>query len=77
MNNKFQILFSNLIENLKEDVSTTSAFGTPQAGYEISNPTSINPNKGYTDNIMAAMSVTSTKRKKPKMIRRKLQRKTL
>ena len=76
MISKFQILFSNLIKTLKEDVSTTSAFGTPQAGYEISNPTSINPNKGYTDNIMAAMSVTS-KRKKPKMIRRKLLRKSL
>lgn len=73
MFNKFQTLISNILEN-----SCETAFGSPAAGAEISNPTSINPNSGYTDNIKAAMSTAlpnkKTKRKKkkffPKVIRR-------
>jgi len=74
MFNKFQTLISNILEN-----SSATAFGGPVAGAEISNPTSINPVAGYTDNIKGAMATAlpnkqSKKKKKkkffPKVIRR-------
>ncbi len=74
MFNKFQTLISNILEN-----SSATAFGTPAIGAEISNPTSINPIGGYTDNIKGAMATAlpnkKTKKKKkkkffPKVIRR-------
>lgn len=73
MFNKFQTLISNVLEN-----TSAMVFGTPSAGAEISNPTSINPQNGFTDNIKAAMSTAlpnkKTKKKKkkffPKVIRR-------
>jgi hypothetical protein len=74
MFNKFQTLISSILEN-----SCATAFGTPAVGSEISNPTSINPDKGFTDNIKGAMATAlpnkmSKKKKKkkffPKVIRR-------
>jgi hypothetical protein len=73
MFNKFQTLIRNILEN-----SSSVVFGSPAVGAEISNPTSINANNGFTDNIKAAMSTAlpnkKTKRKKkkffPKVIRR-------
>lgn len=63
MFNKFQTLISSILEN-----SSATAFGTPAIGAEISNPTSINPDKGYTDNIKGAMATAlpnkSSKKKK-------------
>jgi hypothetical protein len=73
MFNKFQTLIKNILEN-----TSATAFGTPSAGAEISNPTSINPNSGFTDNIKAAMSTAlpnkKTKRKKKKFFAKVIRR---
>lgn len=66
MFNKFQTLISNVLEN-----TSAIVFGTPAAGAEISNPTSINPQGGFTDNIKAAMS-TALPNKKPKKKKKKV-----
>lgn len=68
MINKFQTLVKNILEN--NTAGAGGVFGSPEAGFEISNPTSINPDKGYTDNIKAAMATampnTPAKKKKKK-----------
>lgn len=68
MINKFQILVKNILEN--NTAGAGGVFGSPEAGFEISNPTSINPDKGYTDNIKAAMATSQpnkpAKKKKKK-----------
>lgn len=68
MINKFQTLVKNILEN--NAAGAGGVFGSPEAGFEISNPTSINPDKGYTDNIKAAMATSQpnkpAKKKKKK-----------
>lgn len=68
MISKFQTLVTSILEN--NTAGAGGAFGSPEAGFEISNPTSINPDKGYTDNIKAAMATalpnTPAKKKKKK-----------
>jgi hypothetical protein len=74
MKNNFQILISKILESINEDVTGNTAgsggvFGSAQSGSEINNPTSINPDTAYTDNVKAAMclsSLTSPKKKKKK-----------
>lgn len=68
MIDKFQTLVKNILEN--NTAGAGGVFGSPEAGFEIGNPTSVNPSKGYTDNIKAAMATalpnTPTKKKKKK-----------
>jgi len=52
MNNKYQELVKKLLENN----NVGDVLGQSAIGAEISNPTSINPDKGYTDNIKGAMA---------------------
>ena len=61
---KFQQLVNGLLKEMNIS-GAGGAFGAPEAGFEISNPTSLNPDKGYTDNIKAAMS-TAQPNKIPK-----------
>jgi hypothetical protein len=85
MINKFQTLVKNILEN--NTAGAGGVFGAPEVGFEISNPTSSNPDKGYTDNIKAAMAtaqpnIVSKKKKKKKkgvlyVTRRPLHRKEL
>jgi hypothetical protein len=85
MFNKFQQLVSGLLKEMNVS-GAGGSFGAPEAGFEISNPTSLNPDKGYTDNIKAAMSTAqpnkkSKKKKQPKGVlyttRRTLNKKDL
>lgn len=76
---KFQGLIKNILENMNV-AGDGGAFGGPQPGYEISNPTSLNQDRGYTDNIKAAMATAlpnkpkkgKKKKKKFPVIRRNL-----
>jgi hypothetical protein len=80
MFNKFQQTIIKILENN----SVGSVLGQSVIGAEISNPTSINPDNGYTDNIKGALATAlpnklSKKKKKnqkskvfPKILKRNL-----
>lgn len=82
---KFQTLINNLMENMNT-AGAGGVFGSPQAGAEITNPTSINPAGGYSSDIKASMAIAqpnkkAKKKKTPKskfpIIRRNLPKKDL
>jgi hypothetical protein len=82
---KFQTLIDTVMENVNA-AGAGGVFGSPQAGAEITNPTSINPAGGYSSDIKTSMAVAqpnkrAKKKKTPKskfpIIRRNLPKKDL
>lgn len=60
---KFQTLINSILENT---AGSGGVFGSPQAGAEITNPTSINPSGGFSSDVKVSMAIAQPNKKSKK-----------
>lgn len=67
---KFQTLINSIMENMNA-AGAGGVFGSPEIGSEITNPTSINPDGGYSSDVKTSMAIAQPNKKSKKKKKKK------